>query len=179
MNVEPSVFTTTPHAAVARLGTLLGARRWSLATAESCTGGWLAKILTDFPGASAWFNCGFVTYSAAAKRSVLAVPAALLDAHGVVSEPVAGAMAVGALQRGAAQLAVAITGIAGPDGGTVSTPVGTVCLAWAQSAAPDQAPLIRTTTAHFSGARRAIRWHSVMRAVAGLLDLLTNADDPR
>ncbi|RYD84764.1 MAG: CinA family protein [Verrucomicrobiaceae bacterium] len=106
-------------------------RHLKLATAESCTGGLVANRLTDVPGSSAVFTHGFVTYANEAKRDVLGVPQELLDTHGAVSEPVARAMADGALRVSGADVAVAVTGIAGPDGGTPEKPVGTVFLAWA------------------------------------------------
>ena len=112
------------------LGRACAERGLTLATAESCTAGLAAKLLTDVPGSSAWMERGFVTYTNAAKVELLGVPEALLAEHGAVSEPVAEAMARGALERSPADLAIAITGIAGPDGGTTEKPVGTVCLAW-------------------------------------------------
>jgi len=177
MNADPLSLppeTTAPDSldcvvSVARLGALLRARGWQLTTAESCTGGWLAKVLTDAPGASAWFVGGFVTYSDATKRVLLDVPATLLDTHGAVSTPVARAMAAGALRRAAAQLAVAVSGIAGPDGGTPHKPVGTVCFAWAWAAESAAAPTVRVQTLRFAGDRAAVRRQSVARAVAGLL----------
>src|SRR5271165_6965228 len=115
----------------ARVGRrLLGAHR-VVATAESCTGGWIAKACTDVAGSSQWFGEGFVTYSNAAKRRRLGVHRTLLDKHGAVSEQVVRAMAKGALRRAQAQVAVAVTGIAGPDGAVPGKPVGTVWLAWA------------------------------------------------
>ena len=104
-------------------------RGWMLATAESCTGGMIAAACTDLAGSSQWFERGFVTYSNAAKTELLGVPAALIAEHGAVSEPVARAMAEGAVQRSAAQVTVAVTGVAGPTGGTPDKPVGTVHLA--------------------------------------------------
>jgi nicotinamide-nucleotide amidase len=127
-----------------------------LTTAESCTGGWVAQCVTDVPGSSAWFDGGFVTYSNAAKEAMLGVPAFLLAAHGAVSEPVASAMAAGALQSGRADLAVAITGIAGPSGGTTDKPVGMVCFAFQR-----RAEQCTTTTEFFRGNRREIRQQAV------------------
>jgi nicotinamide-nucleotide amidase len=116
----------------ADLGRRLLARGWRVTTAESCTGGLVAGAITAIAGSSDWFDRGFVTYSNAAKRELLGVPEAVLAAHGAVSEPCAVAMAEGALVRSGAMLAVAVTGIAGPSGGSEEKPVGTVCFAWAQ-----------------------------------------------
>jgi len=115
----------------ARLGTALLAERLTLAAAESCTGGWVAQCVTAIAGSSDWFERGFVTYSNAAKQEMLGVPAATLAAHGAVSQPVAVAMAEGALRNSHADWALAITGVAGPSGGSAEKPVGTVCFAWA------------------------------------------------
>lgn len=135
-----------------------------LATAESCTGGWLAKCLTDRPGSSAWFEYGFVTYGNNAKLALLGVSEASLRALGAVSEDVAEQMAVGARLASAAELAVAITGIAGPDGGTPEKPVGTVWIAWAGPGADLTAELCR-----FEGDRNAIRRQAVAAALEGTL----------
>lgn len=146
------------------LGRLLHESRLVLTTAESCTGGWVAECVTDVPGSSAWFDGGFITYSNAAKEAMLGVPAELLAAHGAVSEPVASAMAAGALQSGRADLAVAITGIAGPTGGTAEKPVGMVCFAFQRRAEP-----CTTSTQFFKGNRREIRQQAVEFALQGLL----------
>ena len=114
---------------MARLGTLLSNEQLKLVTAESCTGGWVAQSLTAIAGSSAWFDRGFVTYSNEAKQEMLGVPADTLAEHGAVSQPVAVAMAEGALRNSRADWAVAITGIAGPTGGSPQKPVGTVCFA--------------------------------------------------
>jgi nicotinamide-nucleotide amidase len=156
------------EALAARVGAALFANRLTLATAESCTGGGVSQCLTAIAGSSAWFECGFVTYSNAAKREMLGVPEATLTAHGAVSQPVAVAMAEGALRHSRAGWALAITGIAGPDGGSAEKPVGTVCFAWA---ARDGGTA--TETRHFAGDRRAVRAQSVERALKGLLDRLT------
>lgn len=146
-----------------RVGRACVARGLRAAAAESCTGGWIAKVITDVAGSSGWFEGGFVTYSNAAKTSELGVPAALIEAHGAVSEPVAGAMAEGARRRLAVDLAVAVSGIAGPAGGTAEKPVGTVCFAWADADATV------TERRHFAGDRDAVRRASVARALEGLL----------
>lgn len=154
---------------VGEIGERLAARGWRLVTAESCTGGWIAKVLTDRPGSSGWFEAGVVSYSNAAKQRLLAVPAALLAEHGAVSEPVAAAMAAGALAATGADVALSVTGIAGPGGGSPGKPVGTVCFGWALAG---QSP--RTAQERFAGDRDAVRRQAVARALAGLADLLKN-----
>jgi nicotinamide-nucleotide amidase len=155
------------EALAARVGAALLDNRLTLATAESCTGGWASQCLTAVAGSSAWFERGFVTYANAAKQEMLGVPEATLAAHGAVSQPVAVAMAEGALRHSRADWALSITGIAGPDGGTDEKPVGTVCFAWA---ARDGGTT--TETRHFAGDRRAVRAQSVARALEGLLERL-------
>ena len=148
-----------------RLGGALLARNLRVATAESCTGGWIAKALTDIPGSSQWLEGGIVAYSNAAKSALLGVPAALIAAHGAVSEQVVRAMAEGARARLGVPLAVAVSGVAGPDGGTPEKPVGTVWLAWANG---------RETTAareRFGGDRDAVRRASVALALGRLVEL--------
>lgn len=151
----------------AGLGAQLLARGELFATAESCTGGWLAQCATAIAGSSAWFDRGFVTYSNEAKQDMLGVSAATLAAHGAVSEPTALAMAEGALRHSRAQRSVAITGIAGPSGGSPGKPVGTVCFAWAGS---DGARAVDTQ--HFAGDRQAIRAAAVAHALAGMRERL-------
>lgn len=146
-----------------RLGAALGARGWRVATAESCTGGWIAKAMTDVPGSSRWFETGFVTYANDAKSRELGIAAATLDAHGAVSEPVVAAMAEGARRRSGAEVAVAVSGIAGPDGGTAQKPVGTVWFAWAF---PEG---VRSECSVFAGDREAVRRHAVACALEGLI----------
>jgi nicotinamide-nucleotide amidase len=144
-------------------GAALGARLLevglSVATAESCTGGLVARALTETAGSSAWFERGFVTYSNEAKHEALGVPDAVLHAHGAVSEPVARDMAIGALARSHADLAIAITGIAGPTGAVPGKPVGTVCFGWALRAPhrAGDAPLVRVETLRLAGGRAAVR----------------------
>lgn len=147
------------------LGEHLFRRHWQLAVAESCTGGWLAKVLTDIPGSSQWFDRGFVTYSNAAKQDMLAVPAATLTRHGAVSEPTVCAMAEGAIRASRAEIAVAITGIAGPGGGSLDKPVGTVWFAWSL-----RGGAVISQLHHFTGDRRAVRYLSVLTALQGLVD---------
>jgi len=139
-----------------------------LATAESCTGGLIAKCVTDLPGSSAWFERGWVTYSDRAKRQELDVAAGLLKRHGAVSEPVARAMVRGALRNSRADVAVAVTGIAGPDGGTADKPVGTVWIAWAWRVGTE--PRIVSWRYQFDGNRDAVRRQTAATALKGLLD---------
>lgn len=150
-----------------RLGELARERGVVVATAESCTGGLVAGAITAVAGSSAWFDCGFVTYSNAAKSALLGVPPEVIERSGAVSEATARAMAAGALARSDATLAVAVTGIAGPAGGTAEKPVGTVCLAWAVR---DGA--VEATTLHLSGDREAVRHASVAAALDGLVGRL-------
>ncbi|WP_069038668.1 CinA family protein [Methyloversatilis sp. RAC08] len=135
--------------------------------AESCTGGWVAEVLTATAGSSGWFDCGLVTYSNAAKQRLLDVPVELLAAHGAVSEPVALAMARGALARSAATVALSVTGIAGPGGATPGKPVGTVCFGWAVKGGVE-----RSETRHFDGDRETVRRLSVRHTLTVLLALL-------
>lgn len=143
-----------------------------LTAAESCTGGWLAKVITDTPGSSHWFERGFVTYTNVSKQDLLGVSPATLEAQGAVSEATVREMAAGALEHSRAQLAVAISGIAGPEGGTPDKPVGTVCFAWNRI---HQAP--RSETLHLPGDRDAVRRQAVERALYGLLASLGHASD--
>lgn len=153
-----------------RLGDALLQRGWMLATAESCTGGGIAAAVTDITGSSRWFERGFVTYSNESKQDMLDVSADTLDANGAVSEAVVSEMARGALAHSWAHVAVAVSGIAGPGGGTPNKPVGTVCLAWAVKDAP-----VRTRTEHFDGDRAMVRAQTIERALWGLLDVLADA----
>jgi nicotinamide-nucleotide amidase len=146
------------------LGQALRQRGWRLASAESCTGGLIAAVCTSVAGSSDWFERGWITYSNAAKHEDLGVDAGLLAAHGAVSEPVARAMALGALQRAGAQLAVAVTGIAGPGGGVPGKPVGTVWLAWGTQARMQAEQL------QLAGDRGAVRAGTVHAALARLLE---------
>ena len=153
----------------ARVGRHLLNRRLGLATAESCTGGWIAKAITDIAGSSQWFIEGFVTYSNESKVRRLGVPRAVLQRHGAVSEATVRAMAAGALRRSSAQLAVAVTGIAGPDGAVPGKPVGTVWLAWAERRG--RAIRVAVQLRHFRGDREAVRRKTVRAALRGLLDI--------
>lgn len=153
----------------ARVGAHLKRRRQTVATAESCTGGWIAKALTDVAGSSEWFHEGFVTYSNAAKIRRLAVARELLDRQGAVSEPVVRAMAAGALARARADLAVAVSGIAGPGGAVPGKPVGTVWFGWALRTA--KGIRVVTVRRRFRGDRENVRRKTVAHALAGLLRL--------
>lgn len=135
-----------------------------LCLAESCTGGWIAKVLTDLPGSSRWFECGLVTYSNTAKMGLLAVPESVLATHGAVSRETVAAMALGALRVSQADLAIAVSGIAGPDGGSPDKPLGLVWLAWAGSDG-----WLVTEAHQFAGNREAVRAQAVITALQGLL----------
>ena len=144
----------------------LQARGLRIVTAESCTGGWVSMALTAVAGSSDWFERGYVTYSNAAKRDDLGVQEETLRRHGAVSEETAREMATGALKRGGGQVALAITGIAGPTGGSAAKPVGTVCFAWAHGSR------ISSETRRFDGDRESVRRQSVLHCLQGLLQLL-------
>jgi nicotinamide-nucleotide amidase len=150
-----------------RVGERLKAHRALLVTAESCTGGWAAQAVTAIAGSSDWFERGFVTYSNAAKEEMLGVRHETLARHGAVSEETAREMALGALQHSRGTIALAITGIAGPSGGSASKPVGTVCFAWAEKGHAASAE-----TRRFSGDRDAVRRQSVEHALRKVLELL-------
>ncbi len=150
-------------ALVEQLADALKAREQMMATAESCTGGLIAGACTELSGSSDWFERGFVTYSNAAKSELLGVPAALIEAHGAVSEPVARAMAAGAVVNAHAHWSVAVTGVAGPTGGSADKPVGTVWFGWATPQG------VFTEHQRFDGDRRAVRQASVAHALGGLL----------
>jgi nicotinamide-nucleotide amidase len=150
------------------VATAFSQRGWTLAVAESCTGGLLAASLTNLAGSSQWFERGYVTYSNAAKMSCLEVSPLLIEAEGAVSEAVARAMVLGAQLSSGVTAAISITGIAGPGGGTAEKPVGTVCFGWALERA-DASNQITTTTAHFLGDRQSVRQQAVVFALRGLL----------
>lgn len=152
---------------VRQLGNVLQARGWMLASAESCTAGLIAAYCTEWGGSSAWFDSGFVTYSNAAKQRMLGVPNELLEQHGAVSESVARAMAEGAIQRSQARASVAVTGVAGPSGGSPGKPVGTVWFAWCLDGHTHSQCL------QFSGNRHAVRQQTVQHALARLQQWLT------
>lgn len=151
------------------VGERLEARGLMLVTAESCTGGWVAQTLTAVPGSSAWFERGFITYTNEAKREMLGVSPQTLLQYGAVAEETVREMAAGALAHSHAQVALAISGVAGPGGGTLEKPVGTVCFGWVRTGA---AALSRTE--HLSGDRQAVRRQAVAVALQGVLELLGN-----
>jgi len=155
----------------AEVGAALKSRGWMLALAESCTGGGVAEAITAISGSSGWFERGFVTYSNQSKVEMLGVSPQTLGVHGAVSEATVLEMACGAVARSHAQVAAAISGIAGPDGGTAEKPVGTVWLAWRLASGYEISRLC-----HFSGDRREIRRQAVESALQGLLELTLHAD---
>jgi nicotinamide-nucleotide amidase len=149
-----------------QVGATLKSRGLKLVTAESCTGGWVSMALTAVAGSSDWFERGYVTYSNAAKREDLGVTEETLRRHGAVSEETAREMAAGALKRGGGRVALAITGVAGPTGGSSAKPVGTVSFAWAHGGK------ISSETRRFDGDRESVRRQSVLHALQGLLQRL-------
>jgi nicotinamide-nucleotide amidase len=166
--VEDLRTPTSTDDLVAALADVLRAHGRRMATAESCTGGLIAGVCTELPGSSDWFEGGVVSYSNAAKHALLGVPLAALASHGAVSEPVALAMAEGVLVRLAADLAVAVTGIAGPGGGSPRKPVGTVWIAFAQRLGSGRVQT-SATCHHFGGDRAQVRAATVVAALQGLL----------
>jgi nicotinamide-nucleotide amidase len=149
---------------VQTMAEVLEKKQWLLASSESCTGGWLAKSCTDLAGSSAWFDCGFITYSNQSKQDLVNVSKKTLEAHGAVSEQTAVEMAEGALSYTSADISVAITGIAGPDGGTVEKPVGTVWFAWAIKNQDT-----KTQKYQFKGGREQVRIQAVIAALQGII----------
>lgn len=147
-----------------RVGDALKVRKMAMTAAESCTGGWIGQAVTMVPGSSKWFDRGFVTYTNEAKQEVLGVGAETLKKNGAVSEPVVLEMAAGALKASRAQVAVSVSGIAGPDGGTPNKPVGTVCIAWCRAG---DMPVAKTF--RFAGDRDSVRRQSVIAALEGLV----------
>jgi nicotinamide-nucleotide amidase len=154
------------------LSEILIANHWKLVVAESCTGGGVAKAITDLPGSSAWFERGFVTYSNESKIEMLNVSSETINIYGAVSIETASEMVEGALNNSHAQVALAITGIAGPDGGTDEKPVGTVCFAWVALNLPTL-----YTISKFTGNRNEVKEQAIMMAVQGLLELVQKIDD--
>ena len=162
-----SITDQATQAAAARLADLLLQHQWLLTTAESCTGGLIAAACTDLAGSSAWFERGFVSYSNASKTELLGVAPALIEGCGAVSEEVVRAMVQGALQHSHAHVAVAVTGVAGPSGGTVAKPVGTVWFGWATPAG------LNTQVQHFGGDRQNVRSATVAHALQGLVRFIS------
>ena len=155
------------HQLAIELGDKLRVRGWMLATAESCTGGWVGQLVTAIPGSSQWYERGFITYANAAKVEMLGVPEATLATYGAVSEETAAAMAAGALANSHAQAALAISGIAGPGGGTPQKPVGLVCYGWALADGT-----VMSSTCRLDGDREEIRSRAVAAALRGLIELI-------
>jgi nicotinamide-nucleotide amidase len=153
------------HRLAEQVGQAAMAHHQTVVTAESCTGGWIAKMLTDIAGSSAWFECGMAAYSYEAKQALLGVQPHTLEAHGAVSRETVIEMVSGALVHSGATLAVAVTGIAGPGGGTEDKPVGTVWIAWKRRGGYPQAEVF-----HFDGDREAVRRQTVAAALGGLLE---------
>ncbi len=151
------------------LGEKLQAHGIMAATAESCTGGGVAYAITEISGSSAWFDRGFVTYTNQAKQQMLGVPSELILAHGAVSAEVVAAMAAGALAHSNAQLSVAISGIAGPLGGTAEKPVGTVWMGWARCGGEAQ---VRTHRFEFAGDRQQVREQAIVMALQGMCEFI-------
>ncbi len=154
----------------ARVGEALKARKLMMSAAESCTGGWIGQAVTMVPGSSTWFDRGFVTYTNAAKQEMLGVSADTLKSFGAVSAETVREMVAGALARSRARIAVAVSGIAGPDGGSSAKPVGTVLLAWGEKGGA-----ITAQSMHFQGDRDAVRRQSVIAALEGLLAAIGRA----
>jgi len=156
------------HESARRVAEALQQQKLMLVTAESCTGGWIAKVLTDVPGSSDWFECGVAAYSYEAKEALLGVNPGTLEQHGAVSEEVVREMVAGALARMGGDVSIAVTGIAGPGGGTDDKPVGTVWIGWKRRGGYAQARLF-----HFAGDRESVRRHSVAAALDGVRQILT------
>jgi nicotinamide-nucleotide amidase len=161
-----------------QVGKILQAKGLLLATAESCTGGGVAQAITEIAGSTAWFDCGFVTYSNASKSAMLDISPALLAQFGTVSEEVAVAMAEGALANSNAHVALSTTGIAGPSGAVPGKPVGTVCFAWSLGKAGQTPQATHSERLVFNGDRQAVREQSVTYALQGLLRFLENLPAP-
>jgi len=151
------------------VGEALKRRGLMLATAESCTGGWVSQAVTMVPGSSDWFERGFVTYTYISKREMLGVEGVVLERYGAVSEQVVRQMVNGALEHSHAQVAVGVSGVAGPSGGSAEKPVGTVCFGWGMKGS-----VCRLETVHFPGDREAVRRLAVERALRGTLELLAS-----
>ncbi len=158
------------YALAEKLGAALKARGLMLTTAESCTGGWIAQAVTAVAGSSEWFERGFVTYTNIAKQEMLGVSEATLVAHGAVSEPVVREMVAGALEHSHAHIALSVSGVAGPSGGTTAKPVGTVCFGWGVKGG-----VVRVATEHLDGGREGVRRRAVAYALERALELTREA----
>ena len=154
-----------------RVGRALETHKLIMTTAESCTGGWVAEAVTMVPGSSAWFDRGFVTYTNVSKREMLGVRAETLEQYGAVSQEVVREMVTGALRASEAQVALAVSGVAGPSGGTPDKPVGTVCFAWGRKGVPARAETLR-----LAGDRESVRRQSVLHALRVLLEIVEKAE---
>ena len=152
------------HQLAERVGKALKAKGMMMASAESCTGGWIAQVVTAVPGSSAWFERGFVVYTYISKREMLGVKAETLETHGAVSLETVHEMTVGALARSHAQVAVSVSGTAGPSGGTAQKPVGTVCFGWGAKGGA-----VHTAVKHLDGDREAVRRQAVVFALEQVL----------
>jgi nicotinamide-nucleotide amidase len=159
----------TLYRLAARLGRALKGKELMIASAESCTGGWIGQAITMVPGSSEWFERGFVTYTYISKREMLGVKAASLAKHGAVSEQVVREMAQGALANSHAQVSVAVSGVAGPGGGSPDKPVGTVCFAWARKGRS-----VKVETRRFRGDRDQVRHRCVQHALKGVLSMIAD-----
>lgn len=154
------------------LAEILRSRNWQMAAAESCTGGLVCAALTELAGSSDWFERGFIAYSNEAKSAYLGIPAKLIEMHGAVSEPTAIAMAEGAQVQAGVNIAISITGIAGPSGGSIEKPIGTVCFGWAIRG--DSGNRVLSKTMHFTGDRQSVREQARDFVLSELLRLLKN-----
>jgi len=172
INTDEALFSLAQQ-----IGERLLHKQLRLCTAESCTGGWVAKVMTDVAGSSQWFDRGFVTYSNQAKEDMLDVSAELLRQQGAVSEATVAAMASGALVNSAADLSVAISGIAGPDGGSEEKPLGLVCFAWAARGIGQDENRVRTAQQRFAGDREAVRRQAVRYSLQGVNNMLQEQND--
>jgi len=159
-----------------RLGTLALAKDMHITTAESCTGGLVAASCTQIAGSSGWFDSGFVTYTLGAKHKLLGVEQDLISHHGAVSEPVAREMALGALNKSDANISVSVTGIAGPGGGNLTTPLGTVWFGWAMRSRSTHEPkIVQTSIFELPGDRDDVRQEACIQALTGLINTLINS----
>nr|VFK45416.1 MAG: nicotinamide-nucleotide amidase [Candidatus Kentron sp. SD]VFK49739.1 MAG: nicotinamide-nucleotide amidase [Candidatus Kentron sp. SD] len=163
----------TIHELATRIGSALTRRGFLLVTAESCTGGWIAEVITSIAGSSTWFDRGFITYSNLSKQEMLGVLAKTLETHGAVSEAVAREMVAGALLHSVARAGLSVTGIAGPGGSAPDKPVGMVCFAWAMKGHGNKPPIrLGSMTKYFSGDRKSIRQQAVVTGLRGIMEMI-------